>query len=36
MKENLSRKEITRCIGNGFEVYMEYRVDLVAKILKNW
>ena len=36
MKENLSRKEITRCIGNGFEVYMEYKVDWVAKILKNW
>ena len=31
MKEDLSRKEITRCIGNGFEVYMEYRVDWVAK-----
>ena len=28
MKEDLSRKEITRCIGNGFEVYMEYRVGL--------
>ena len=31
MKEDLSRKEITRCIGNGFEVYIEYRVDWVAK-----
>ena len=31
MKEDLSRKEITRCIGIGFEVYMEYRVDWVAK-----
>ena len=31
MKEDLSRKEITRCIGNGFEVYIEYRVDCVAK-----
>ena len=31
MKDNLSRKEITRCIVNGFEVYMEYRVDWVAK-----
>ena len=35
MKEDLSRKEITRCIGNSFEVYMEYRVDWVAKIWKN-
>ena len=31
MKDNLSRKEITRCIVNGFEVYMEYRVDWVEK-----
>ena len=31
MKEDLSIKEITRCIVNGFEVYMEYRVDWVAK-----
>ena len=31
MKEDLSRKEITRCIGNGFEVYMEHRVDWVEK-----
>ena len=31
MKNELSRKEITRCIGNGFEVYMEYKVDWVAK-----
>ena len=35
MKDNLSRKEITRCIINGFEVYMEYRVDLGSKIFKN-
>ena len=34
MKEDLSIKEITRCIGNGFEVYMEYRVDWVAKYRK--
>ena len=34
MKEDLSRKEITRCIGNGFEVYMEYRVDLGRNIWK--
>ena len=35
MKEELNRKEITRCIGNGFEVYMEYRVDWVEKWVKN-
>ena len=34
MKEDLSRKEITSCIVNGFEVFMEYRVDWVAKIWK--
>ena len=31
MKYNLSRKEITRCIVNGFEVYMKYRVELGIK-----
>ena len=31
MKDNLNRKEITRCMGNDFEVYMEYRVDWVVK-----
>ena len=31
MKDASSIKEITRCIGNGFEVYIEYRVDWVAK-----
>ena len=36
MKEDLSRKEITRCIVNGFEVYMEYRVELGIKNMKNW
>ena len=35
MKEELSRKEITRCIGNGFEVYMKYWVDLDINIWKN-
>ena len=35
MKEDLSRKEITRCIANGFEVYMKYRVGLGGKIWKN-
>ena len=35
MKEDLSRKEITRCIVNGFEVYVEYRVELGSKIWKN-
>ena len=34
MKDNLSRKEITRCIVNGFEVYMEYRVDWVENMEK--
>ena len=32
MKEDLSRKKITRCIVNGFEVYMKYRVELGRKI----
>ena len=36
MKEDLSRKEITRCIGNGFEVYMEYRVGLGWKNMEKW
>ena len=35
LNDDLSRKEITRCIVNGFEVYMEYRVDLGSKIWKN-
>ena len=34
MKGELSRKEITRCIVNGFEVYIEYRVELGRKIWK--
>ena len=34
MKDDLSRKEITRCIVNGFEVYMKYRVELGRKIWK--
>ena len=34
MKEDLSRKEITRCIVNGFEVYMKYRVELGRKTWK--
>ena len=34
MKEDLSRKEITRCIVNGFEVYMKYRVELGKKNIK--
>ena len=36
MKEDLSRKEITRCIVNGFEVYMEYRVGLGWKNMEKW
>ena len=36
MKEDLSRKEITRCIVNGFEVYMEYRVELGIKNMEKW
>ena len=35
MKYNLSRKEITRCIVNGFDVCMKYRVELGEKIWKN-
>ena len=35
MKEDLSRKEIIRCIVNGFEVFMEYWVDLGINIWKN-
>ena len=31
MKGEFSRKEITRCIVNGFEVYSEYRVELGIK-----
>ena len=34
MKDDLSRKEITRCIVNGFEVYMKYRVEVSRKIWK--
>ena len=34
MKEDLSRKAITRCIVNGFELYMKYRVELGRKIWK--
>ena len=34
MKEELNRKEITRCIGNGFEVYMKYKVDLGINLWK--
>ena len=36
MKDNLSRKEITRCIVNGFEVNMVYRVELGTKIWKKF
>ena len=35
MKEDLSRKEIKRYIVNGFEVYMEYRVELGIKNMEN-
>ena len=31
MKEELSRKEVTRDIWNGFEVYIKYRVELGIK-----
>ena len=34
MKDNLNRKEITRCIVNGFDVCMKYRVELGGKIWK--
>ena len=36
MKEDLNRKEITRCIVNGFEVYMKYRVGLGWKNMEKW
>ena len=32
MKDELSKIEISRCIVNGFEVYMKYRVELGRKI----
>ena len=35
MKYNLSRKEITRCIVNGFDVCRKYRVVLGGKIWEN-
>ena len=31
MKDNLSRKEVTREIWNGFDVCLKYRVNWVAK-----
>ena len=35
MKEELSRKEVTREIWNGFDVCLKYRVELGIKIWKN-
>ena len=35
MIDNLSRKEVTREIWNGFDVCLEYRVGLGWKIWKN-
>ena len=34
MKEELSRKEVTREIWNGFDVCSKYRVELVEKYRK--
>ena len=35
MKEELSRKEVTREIWNGFDVCLKYRVELGSKVWKN-
>ena len=35
MKEELSRKEVTREIWNGFYVCLKYRVELGSKVWKN-
>ena len=35
MTDNLRRKKITRCIVNGFDVCMKYRVELGGKIWEN-
>ena len=35
MKEELSRKDVTREIWNGFEVCLKYRVELGSKVWKN-
>ena len=34
--KDLSRKEVTRCIVNGFDVCMKYRVGLGWKNMKKW
>ena len=36
MKEELKRKEVTRGIGNGFDVRRKYRVGLGWKNMENW
>ena len=35
MKEELSRKDVTREIWNGFDVSLKYRVELGSKVWKN-
>ena len=35
MKEELSRKEVTRKIWNGFYVCLKYRVEWGSKVWKN-
>ena len=35
MKEELSRKEVTREIWNGFDVCLKYRVELGRKVWEN-
>ena len=35
MKEELSIKEVTRDIWNGFDVCLKYRVELGSKVWKN-
>ena len=36
LKDELSRKKITRSIGNGFDVCMKYRVGLGWKNMEKW
>ena len=36
MEEELNRKEVTRGIGNGFDVCTKYRVGLGWKNMEKW
>ena len=36
MKEEFSRKEVTREIWNGFDVCLKYRVELGSKNMEKW